>query len=100
MVSVKATDESRRNVSMTITDIGDGGLGLVTQAKLFVGDVLSFHVLLPGAIRKIYMQVRILWTRDFSRFGCEFLRIPPVDLNILNEWIKRKSEIKKPLIAV
>jgi hypothetical protein len=100
MVSVKATDESRRNVSMTITDIGDGGLGLVTKAKLFVGDVLSFHVLLPGAIRKIYMQVRILWTRDYSRFGCEFLRIPPVDLNILNEWIKRKSEIKKPLIAV
>jgi hypothetical protein len=56
--------------------------------------------LLPGAIRKIYMQVRILWTRDCSRFGCEFLRIPPVDLNILNEWLKRKSEIKKPLNAV
>jgi hypothetical protein len=46
------------------------------------------------------MQVRVLWARDYGAAGCEFLRIPPVDSDILRDWLKGKSQIKKPLIAV
>jgi hypothetical protein len=83
-----------------ITDIGDGGLGLIAKVALIAGDILSFRLLLPDAIRSIYIQVRVLWTRDYGRVGCEFLRIPPVDLDILQGWITRKSQIKKPMVAV
>ena len=100
MTSVQAVSGSNSAVSMTIADIGDGGLGLFTKECLIVGDVLSFHLLLPGTIREIYIQVRVLWTRDHGRVGCEFFRIPPADLNILHDWINRKSRVKKPLIAV
>lgn len=85
-------------MSVTVTDIGDGGVGLSRKEKLVTGDVLSFRLRLPGA-REILVQVRVLWTREYGRAGCEFLRIPPVDLVILHDWLKAKCQVKKPLIA-
>jgi hypothetical protein len=100
MISVMAVDETNRTVPVTVTDIGDGGVGLSTKVKLTIGDYLSFRLLLPGANRDIYIQARVLWTREYGTAGCEFLRIPPVDADILHDWLKRKSPIKKPLIEV
>ncbi|MGA9509716.1 MAG: PilZ domain-containing protein [Candidatus Sulfotelmatobacter sp.] len=100
MSRVMATDERGRSVEATILDIGDGGVGLSTKEEFAVGDVLSFRLLLPGAERAIYIQARVQWTREYGAIGCEFLRIPPVDLNILHDWLKSKNQIKKPLVAV
>jgi hypothetical protein len=100
MMPLAATDEANRTVPVTVTDIGDGGVGLNTKAQLTVGETLSIRLLLPGMKRDVYMQVRVLWTREYGAAGCEFLRIPPVDSDILHDWLKRKSQIKKPLIAV
>ena len=95
-----ATLGANRTIEVTVLDIGDGGIGLTTKAELIVGDVLSFRLLLPGSAREIYVQIRVLWTGNFGRAGCEFLRIPPVDLTILHDWLKDKIRIKKPLIDV
>ncbi len=100
MMSVVATDHRNRTVPVTITDIGDGGVGLRSEEEFIVGDGLSFRLLLPGAKRDINIQARVLWTREFGRVGCEFLRIPPVDVNILHDWLKHKMQVKKPLIRV
>jgi hypothetical protein len=100
MMSAKAADESSRVLPVTVLDIGDGGIGLVTKSEVTSGDVLSFHLLLPGAIREIYIQVRVLWTKEYGRAGCEFVRIPPVDLTILRDWLRSKIKIKKPRIAI
>jgi hypothetical protein len=100
MMPLAATDEANQTVPVTVTDIGDGGVGLNTKAQLTVGETLSIRLLLPGMKRDVYMQVRVLWTREYGAAGCEFLRIPPVDSDILHHWLKCKSQIKKPLIAV
>ncbi len=100
MMSLTAIDEANQPVPVTVTDIGDGGVGLNTKVKLTIGDILSFRLLLPGENRDIYIQVRVLWNREYGAVGCEFLRIPPVDFDILRDWFKRKSQIKKPLIEV
>jgi hypothetical protein len=100
MTSLMAVDETNRTVPLCITDIGDGGLGINTKVALTIGDVLSFRLLLPGANREIYIQARVLWTRDYGAVGCGFLRIPPVEVQILQDWLKSKSQIKKPLIEV
>ncbi len=100
MMSVKATDDSNRDVPVTVLDISDGGVGLSSKEKLAIGEVLSFRLLLPGAIKDIYFQARILWIKDYGRAGGEFVRIPPVDLTILHDWLKRKIQIKKPLITI
>jgi CheY-like chemotaxis protein len=100
MTSVTAEDQNHRSVPVTITDIGDGGVGLMTRELLAIGDVLSFRLWLPKADRSIYVEARVLWTRQYGAAGCEFLRIPPVDLSILHDWLKGKCRIKQPLLLL
>jgi hypothetical protein len=100
MVSATAMDERNRTIPVTVMDIGDGGVGLTCKEELVVGDALSFRLSLPGAKREISVQTRVLWTRDFGRVGCEFLRLPPVDLNILHDWLKQRIQVKKPLTEI
>jgi len=100
MRSVQATDQNKRSIDVTITDIGDGGVGLSTREDFAIGDVLCFHLSLPGANRPIYIEARVQWVRNYGALGCEYIRIPPIDLNILHDWLKSKSEIKKPLVEI
>jgi hypothetical protein len=100
MSKVTVTDERGRSIEATILDIGDGGVGISTKAEFTVGDVLCFRLPLPSADRTIYIQARVQWTREYGALGCEFLRIPPVDLNILHDWLTGKTQIKKPVGAL
>ena len=96
MSTVSATDERGRPLEVTVTDIGDGGVGLRTKEDLEIGDILSFRLSLPGASRAIFIEARVQWTRQYGAVGCQFLRIPPVDLNILHDWLISKNKVKKP----
>ena len=96
MMPVVARDDNNRLFPVTVTNIGDGGVGLSAQEEMSVGSVLSLHLALPDARRPIYVEVRILWTRDYGMSGGEFVRIPRLDLDILHEWLKLKCQIKKP----
>ncbi len=100
MTSVTAIDGNNRNVPLKITDIGDGGVGLSSKAELTVGDRLSFGLQLTGTARPIQVRARVVWTREYGTAGCEFLSMPPVDRDILREWLKGKAYVKKPLISV
>jgi hypothetical protein len=96
---VLAATSDGREIPLVVTDIGDGGVGLSTKEQLIMGDILSFRIPLPETKREILLNVRVLWTREYARAGCEFVRIPPVDLMILHEWLKSKSQVKKPVLA-
>ncbi len=100
MMPVQATDGRGRTISVTITDIGNGGVGLSTREKFEPGNIFSFRVQLPGAEREILIEARVLWVREYARVGCEFGRIPPVDLMILQDWLKTKIQVKKPLVEM
>jgi len=100
MSSVQATNENNQSVDVTLTDIGDGGVGLSSKVEFEVGDVLCFRLLLPGTPRPIYIEARVLWTRNYGASGCEYIRIPPVDLNILDDWLRSRAQIKKPLVEI
>lgn len=99
MARISATLEDGRKIQAIITDLGDGGAGLCCTEELMVGDCLRLKLPLPGASREVLVHARIVWTRE-GRAGCEFVRIPPVDLMILNDWLKSRSIVKKPLVAV
>lgn len=96
MTPVVANFDDGRSMPLTITDIGDGGVGLSGKKLPVIGDVLSFQLPLPGSPREILIQARVLWTREYGRAGCQFVRIPPVDLIFLHDWLKAKSQVKKP----
>jgi hypothetical protein len=87
-------------MSVTVSDIGDGGVGLHTTEKLELGEVISFRLPLPGARKDILVRARVLWTLQSGRVGCEFMLIPPVDLTILHDWLKEKGQVKRPLTVV
>lgn len=100
MSTVSATDESGQAGEVTITDIGDGGIGISSKQDFRLGDTLSFHLLLPGTVRAIFIEARVQWTRQYGAMGCEFLRIPPMDLNVLDGWLTSKNRIKKPVVKI
>ncbi len=100
MMPVTATTATGREIAAIVTDIGDGGLGLCSREPLALGDVLPIQLQLAGAQRDVLVQVRVVWTRDFGRVGCEFVRIPPVDLMILHDWLKSRTIVKQPRIAI
>ena len=89
-----------RNFSLTVTDIGEGGIGVSSKEQLAVGDELSFSLRLPNTPLPIHIHARIIWARAYGTAGCDFLNIPPVDREILRDWVKAKTQVKKPLITV
>ena len=100
MSTVRATDDKGQSVDVTITDIGDGGVGLNAKQDFQSGDTLSFHLLLPGTGRAIFIEARVQWARQYGAIGCEFLHIPAADLNILHGWLNNKNQIKKPAAKI
>jgi len=100
MMPITTTTLKGRDIAAVVTDVGDGGVGLCTKEELQLGDVFPIHLHLPGAPRNVLAHVRVVWTRDFGRAGCEFVRIPPVDLMVLHDWLKSRTVVKQPRIAV
>jgi hypothetical protein len=98
MTQTTATDDCNNPIAITVMDIGYGGVGLRLQKELTIGQVLTFRLELPGARKEIHIEARVLWTRDFGRTGCEFVRIPPVDLDVLHDWLKEKIRVKQPSV--
>jgi|SRR5579872_154432 len=100
MTPVLATDENDRTFSVTVTNIGEGGVGLTSKERLDLGSIVSFRVPLPGLGGPLHIQARVLWTRKYGAAGCEFVRISRGDLLVLRAWLESKYRFKKPLIPV
>jgi len=100
MAPVQATNDSNREISLTVTNVGDGGVGLTTKERLSIGDVLSFSIPLPGIEAQITVQARVLWTRQYGAAGCEFVQISSSDLEVFTGWLRSRCRIKRPLIDV
>ena len=100
MTRVLAVDEKRGTFSVTVTNIGEGGVGLATNEDLVTGSILSFKLPLPGLTNEIHVEARVLWTRSYGVAGCEFVHLPGMNRQILLAWLESRYRIKKPLIPV
>jgi hypothetical protein len=97
MTPVLATDEKNRILAITVTNIGEAGVGLTFKEKLAIGSILSFRVQLPGLGNAIQIRARVVWNREYGASGCEFVRISPGDLLVLRAWLESKYRFKKPI---
>jgi PilZ domain len=100
MTRVEATDENQRTFPITVTNIGDGGVGVTSVETLRIGGTISFRLRLPELNNEISIRARILWTRPYGAAGCEFVQIPSLDLHLLRAWLESRYRIKKPAILV
>jgi hypothetical protein len=96
MTSVIAYDKKKRRIPLIVTDIGEGGIGISSKEKLAVGDVLFLNLPLVTGKKPICMEARVLWTREYGTAGCEFVRMLPVNRDILRQWLRQKMRIKQP----
>lgn len=96
MTPVQATDENGRVVSVTVSNIGEGGVGLTSTEKLGLGSVLDFHVRLAGLRSEVRVRARVLWNRQSGAAGCEFARISPSDMQVLHVWLESRYRFKEP----
>ena len=87
MEQVDALDDEQRNVSITVTNIGEGGVGLTSTESIRIGCTLSLRLRLPGLANQISIQARVLWTRPYGAAGCEFVHVPSFDRLLLNAWL-------------
>ena len=96
MTPADACNERKRRIPITVTDIGQGGIGLSSKEKLAVGELLSLNLPLGSRGKTISIVARILWTREYGAAGGEFVRISASDRNTLREWLRQKVRFKKP----
>jgi hypothetical protein len=95
-----AVDGKKGTFSVTVTNVGEGGVGLATNEELAIGSIVSFLLPLPGLKSEIQIEARVLWTRSNGIGGCEFVQIPATSGQILRTWLESRYRIKKPLIPV
>jgi PilZ domain len=100
MSQVVATDDEKRAIRVTVTNIGAGGIGLTTNETLEIGRVLYFRLRLPELKNEILIQARVLWTRPYGSAGCEFVHMPSFDFKLLQAWLDSRYRVKKPLIFI
>jgi hypothetical protein len=100
MTRAELRDESGRTFSATITDIGEGGVGLSSKESIEVGSVLSFTIQLTEIAMPLHIQARVIWNREYGTAGCEILTMPPRERDVLRVWLKAKARVKQPLIPV
>lgn len=95
MKAISATKDDNRHFAVTVVDIGEGGVGLITREDLRVGDNLQFALPLGGDEGVIHLRARILWTKHHHLAGAEFVNVSDSDLRILYRWLWRKCRVKK-----
>jgi hypothetical protein len=100
MTRVLAVDEKKTTFSVTVTNVGEGGVGLATNEELAIGSIVSFRLPLPGLKSEIHIEARVLWIRSYGVVGCEFVHMPATNRQILRAWLDSRYRIKKPLIPV
>jgi CheY-like chemotaxis protein len=100
MTRVLAVDEKKGTLSVIVTNVGEGGVGLATNGELAIGSIVSFQLPLPGLKSEIQIEARVLWTRSYGVAGCEFVHIPAASRQALSAWLESRYRIKKPLIPV
>jgi hypothetical protein len=99
MKTVSATKDDLRFFPVTVVDIGEGGVGLITNENLQIGDRLKFALALGGGGMSIQVMARVLWTKHDHLAGAEFVDVSQRDLRILYRWLWGKYQIKKTQVG-
>ncbi len=92
---VVAKNECGELLPVTVTDICERGVGLLSKQKLNVGELLSFDLTLPNAATSINAQVQVLWVRH-NLAGADFERMSEAERQFLYRWLASRVRRDRP----
>lgn len=91
MRRVLAKNRRGELVQVTVTDVTEHGVGLLSRQQLTAGDVLSFDLVLPNAERSVAVEVRVLWWRH-NLAGAGFKGISRLDRQFVSGWCESRAK--------
>lgn len=100
MVGGTAKDANGHSFAIMVTDLSERGVGIRNSAQIIVGSTLLLKVPLRDTPTPLQFTVRVVWTRGYGTAGCEIVDMPPVDHGMFRDWLKARTQVKKPLIPV
>jgi len=73
-------------------EVGEGGLGVVTAARLLVGESVRVEFLVPHMNQPVRATAVVRYQSDRC-FGLQFLRLPAEQQSIIRYWTRREAEL-------
>ncbi len=72
----------------TVCDLSQAGCGVVTKDKVPVGSFLEAQIQYPGQPEAIRIEVAVVRYCIPNRFGLDFLKVNPPELQKLKQLVK------------
>jgi protein TonB len=74
-------------------EIGEGGIGVVPSAQLFVGESVRVEFLVPHMNSPVRATAVVRYQREGGCFGLQFLRLPVEHQSTVRYWTRREGEL-------
>jgi len=79
-------------IAGSTTEIGEGGLGVVSASPLLVGESVRVEFLVPQTSSRVRATAVVRY-QDRQRFGIQFLRLPVEQQTLVRYWTRRQGEL-------
>ncbi len=94
MAGIQSILEMRKTETNTNTnDISLGGMYIVSDQKLTVGNILHLDITLPGKAKRLAAFGEVVWSKD-SGAGLRFMMIKSEDLEALKSFMDETDKKK------
>ena len=78
-------------LNATLTDLSDGGTGLITGDRLPPACKVYFEFALPGQKQLVRLSGEVAWQDSSGRTGIRFLDVPQASRRLIHAWLQQNS---------
>jgi CheY-like chemotaxis protein len=79
----------------TLSDLSDGGTGLLTPDRIPQATKVYFEFVLPGQERVVRLSGEVAWQDASGRTGIRFLDVPQASRRLLQSWLQQQRSLAK-----
>ncbi|MCU1299382.1 MAG: hypothetical protein JWO91_3660 [Acidobacteriaceae bacterium] len=77
------------NVRVTLADVSEDGIAIMSGKKLPVNCKVYFQFPLPGNSSSVRLSGEVMWQDSSGRAGIRFADVPTASRRVINEWLNK-----------
>jgi CheY-like chemotaxis protein len=77
------------NVRVTLVDLSEDGIAIMSGKKLPVNCKVYFQFPLPGNSSSVRLSGEVMWQDSSGRAGIRFADLPTASRRVINEWLNK-----------